>query len=478
MAQDFTETLKQARKVSQQASEYLESRGEDTSIADRIGEVSSGLLTVDPAELISNPSREFSIQQPDSGDTDAVRSARSVLDATPETQLASMEARRQERAEENRQRREELRERRTQLTEEAAQTIRDRPSQEEVIRREREELGVPQELERQRAVLDEIRGLRQQAIDLEQQRGEALATSEGRKAPIGFIRGEQARVQEQFDRRIATVSKLVGAESAVLQASQGMVQQARSLTQDIVKASTFDTEMELKRIGLFMENNKEQISELDTEIQNDLQRTQQHWENRLAEERQDKQTIANLMIEIPSANISIDDTLEEASGKAAIALGIREIEDVALQFAQAGATEAQVKDITSSSSVGEAIAKGARMGLASGGASSSDDLTVELGTPGKRRLAGAGYSSQDVSDIERLVNDTGIRNTLETLFETGSSVEAITAVAQEYEAMDILNEVEQARTPAGEDEQGVFSSTAEQFVRGGKRIANWFKFWE
>lgn len=395
--------------------------------------------------IATDPPEGMSVPEPDSSDTDATRGAQGVLDATPETMLAQIESQRQQRLEENRTALEEARSRRTELTDQAAQVIEDAPSQTEIIEREREELGVNRLLDEQKVILDQIRGLRQQAIDVEQERGEALATSEGRKAPIGFIRGEKARMNEVYDRRIATISKRVGAETAVLEASQGLVNQARGLIQDTVNAATYDTEMELKRVNLFMEENQQQINELDTEIQRDLKRTQNHWENRLAEERKEKEQIMNLMIETPTAGISIDDTLEEAGSKAATTLGAKKVEDVALKAAEAGASQSTVNKIRNADSVGQAISFMALDDSVSTSAA-GEDFEIEFTPTNRRSLAGVGFTSEEVSDLEKSVNLYGTRTTLDTLVDdTNYSDLQVTRFAQQFDAMPMLDEIRASR---------------------------------
>lgn len=292
-----------------------EEREQLSSLIERGGSVVEKLRDRDPAELIEDQPNQLKPGIVDSNDTDAFQSAKQIMDTTPDTMLAKREAETIRRLEEDRQKRDELRSERRGLVEKQADAMGD-VDMEGLVREERKRLEVPEALDAQRASIEEMRGIRQQITELENQKAEALATSEGRQAPMGFIRGEQERIQEQFNRREATLSKRLQAENAHLQAMQGQVSQARSLINDVVNAATYDTEMELKRIQSFREVNEQEISELDQDIQRQLQESQQYWQTQLETERQEKQQVMELMINTPRAGINVDDTLEEAAEKA------------------------------------------------------------------------------------------------------------------------------------------------------------------
>jgi len=353
-----------------------------------------------PDQVIQQPTQPFQLPDIDPDATPAFEAAQRVMDATPETMLAQFEAQRMQQVERDRAQRDELTDERRRLAGEQARVIEDAPSREVMVREEQERLGVPQLLEEQKIALEEIRGLRQQAINLEEQKAEALATSEGRKAPIGFIRGEQARVAETFDRRIATVSARMGAETATLEATQGMVSQARALVSDVVEAATFDTQMELQRIQGFREVNQQELAELDQSIQRDLENSQRFWEQQLAQEQQEKTQVMNLMIDNPRAGITINDSLEKASEKASIAGATDQINELALKAIEAGATHDLVRSIRESGTVGEATEKMARGGLFKK-APTPDGVTINEALSSAENVVNRIVSDQSVTDTER-----------------------------------------------------------------------------
>lgn len=276
----------------------------------------------------------------DSEETEAKKSTDKIKDTTPSEELFEMEKERRERLREKREEREEKKKRRRELAEERAEIIEEAPSQRELLEEGREKYGVPSMLQQQKQSLQEVQDLRNRMTELEKERAEAMATSESREAPMGFIRGEQARLKERYDRREAILASRMQAENARVKALQGQVSQARSLIKDTVQAATFDTEMELKRINTFRDLNQDQIDELDRDIQNEIERSRQYWQSKLKRERKEKGSVMELMIEAPQAGITLDDDIETATEKynEAASAGLLSDEDKDL-FAPAGERE-------------------------------------------------------------------------------------------------------------------------------------------
>ena len=344
-------------------------------------------------QIISSPQQPLQLGIVDPNDTNAFRSTQAIMDASPESTLAGFESQRQQFLQTQQQEMGTLRSERRTLAEQQAGAM-EGFSQEEIIRREREALGMQTMIDEQMAIINEIRGLRSQYIDLEQQKGDALALSDGRVAPIGFIRGEQARIAEQFDRRQAVVSARMGAETAHLQAISGMVQQARGLISDIVNAATFDTELELKRIQIFRDVNAQEIAELDRDIQNQLQESQRYWENRLNMERQEKSQVMELMLQAPGAGITINDTVEQAVQKAQSFIGSQPATSRTLTYWEA-------KDLGVPFGTTEAEARG----LMPGGGSSTSGIEFSFTGAKRDRILASGVPLQSVSRLEQMIND-------------------------------------------------------------------------
>lgn len=85
------------------------------------------------------------------------------------------------------------------------------------------------------------------------------------------------------------------------------------------------------------------------------------------------------------------------------------------------------------------------------------DKEVKLTPENKRDLAGAGYTPQDISDIERSVNDFGIKATLKAIDDENKRA----IVAEKYNAQIILDEIE-----------------SEIEAAKPKSAKKWYEFWK
>lgn len=246
---------------------------------------------------------------------------------------------------------EEVKAERKSLKDRLADFFTKRKPAEDILRAEQEKYGVEQHLKEQDLVLSNIRQTQATIIDLQSKRENALAAIEAQGISSAFVSREQARIADAYDRRINSLSAQLGAESAFLEASQGLISQARGLIGDIVNAYTYDTELELNRLAMFIDMNRDELGMLDTEFQRNLTDSQNYWENRLKQERADMEAILNMGISYPQAGISFKDTLENASNKLFTYLGTQPTDDVKelmLKFPQAfvGLTDEELSKIT------------------------------------------------------------------------------------------------------------------------------------
>ena len=222
------------------------------------------------------------VEEPES----PIEPAQKILDTiTPQTRLEQLEEERQSRLDELEKEKEVVKEERTSLIDKLKDYFVSREPTEDIIRKEMDAFGITKQLEQQRQTFQEITQLQQTATTLIEGRDAAITALGQMAVATPFISGQQARVAESYDRRISTVSALIGAKSAYAEAVAGNINQARAFIGDIVNAYTYDTQLELNRISMFLDLNREEISMLDTEYQNALNESQRYWENQLAEER-------------------------------------------------------------------------------------------------------------------------------------------------------------------------------------------------
>lgn len=264
-------------------------------------------------DLSDGETPKFNIQEPES----PVDAAQRILDTSAvDAELAKIQAERDKRTKDYEDRIKELQEEKRSWAEKASDFIKGRSveeRQEELM----EEYKIPEYMEEASGALLQAKELQQRAISLGEQRDASISAVSQQSIATPFISRQESKIREDYDRRISTVSAMAGVHSAYAQAVQGQVSQARGLVSDIVQAYTYDTELELNRINMFMDLNSEEIGMLDRDYQNALQETQRYWKNRLQTQRADKEAVMNLMLQYPKAGVSIEDTPQEAAQKAA-----------------------------------------------------------------------------------------------------------------------------------------------------------------
>lgn len=262
-------------------------------------------------------------------------STQKILDTVPEQWLAGEEAKRQEEIDTLKAERETALADYKKAKEDAKTQIENIPSLVDTVRAEQEAQGIPETLKAQQQTLSDIRRLRESAINLEQQRDNALAALGVQGIATPFISAQQNRISNIYNSRISAVAAQEGTQVALYNAQMGQVEQARGLVNDIVNATTFDTELELNKITTFLEFNSEELSMLDTEYQNALKESQTYWQNKLAQDKAEIEAKINFMITTEGkAGITQQDTLEEAIEKFGTYLGQQIPNDLKLLMAQ------------------------------------------------------------------------------------------------------------------------------------------------
>ena len=271
------------------------------------------------------PQNELRVQEPPS----PVIPAQRILDEiTPQSALARLEEDRQEQIVRDREARDARIEEQRGLVERASDFVLGRRPIEEKVRAEQETFRVRETLEKERAALSQSFELQQKAIELSTQRDAAVAALGNQAIATPFITGQQARISENYDRRIASIAALSGAQTAYARALQGNVSLARTLIGDIVDAYTYDTQLELSRVEMFMNINKDEIGMLDRDYQNAIRESQEYWQAQLAEQKTEREAVLNLMLQHTGAGINPTDTIESAVRKSAVWTGIQPDADV------------------------------------------------------------------------------------------------------------------------------------------------------
>jgi hypothetical protein len=105
---------------------------------------------------------------------------------------------------------------------------------------------VPELYDKLLGYTDQMAAALQQVNDLKAAEQEALAQSEQRLAPITYIRGEQALIQDKYARQIANATAVANAQAVLIEATRGNLTTARQFAQDMVAAATYDYERQVQ----------------------------------------------------------------------------------------------------------------------------------------------------------------------------------------------------------------------------------------
>jgi len=247
--------------------------------------------------------------------TSDITAAQRIQDTAPSQWLAEQQTRLQQEAEEAKKGRDTAMEERKGLTDQLKDFFTGRETAEDKLRGTMDEFGVTDMNARMTTQIEQIQATQLHLNDLTTQRDGALMALGQQGIATPFITGQQARVAQAYDSRINSAAAKMGAETAYLQAQQGLLQNAMSMVGQIVDAFTYDTKMELDKYSMFLDLNKEEIGMMDVEYQRALEGQQRYWEMRYEEERADRTFVLNNMLQFGEAGISHTDSPEQAVNK-------------------------------------------------------------------------------------------------------------------------------------------------------------------
>ena len=147
----------------------------------------------------------------------------------------------------------------------------------------------------------EANSIRGQISALDAQEANALDKSSDRKAPMEFIRGEHARIQNQYNKRrtaLATQLSAVGLQQAALQNNLTM---AQTFAKDFVDLATAENKFEYDRVKDFIDINSDKLELLDKQY-SDVINFQLDERKRLLDiQTAEKTHIANMVKQFPGA---------------------------------------------------------------------------------------------------------------------------------------------------------------------------------
>lgn len=196
-----------------------------------------------------------------------------------------------------------------------------KPKTEEIREDAYEDIGVdPTEyFADQKSRIAEIDALNQQYAQLVAAKDQQIAQSQDKLASMNFINNQTQQIERNAAPQLAYLSANINSKAATLQALQGNFNEARSFVNQAVEDSLSDWKYEVDLRLDFKDKNdallKEVRSEYSKAFYENLDIKMQEYD----EARAEKEQVGELLLEYNryGANISTNDSLEEATRKAA-----------------------------------------------------------------------------------------------------------------------------------------------------------------
>ena len=169
----------------------------------------------------------------------------------------------------------------------------------------------------QKARIAELDTLSQQYNAKELEKNKAIEANRNLMAPMTFISGREAKIQRQYNIELSAMAANIQSKSAIMEMEQGNFNQAQNFVNQTVSNYTWTLQTDLAMLQDFYNDNQQLINSLDTKLQNSLNRIIALKQDEYNEIKAEKQAVLNLMLQSPNAGITVDDTLQSATEKAA-----------------------------------------------------------------------------------------------------------------------------------------------------------------
>lgn len=169
-----------------------------------------------------------------------------------------------------------------------------------------EQAKVPETMEKLTESVAAAKEIRENIINLETQRDAALATEEQKPVSMATLTRRQQRIEEDFNRRIATASKRLAAESAYQQALQGNIQMAQSMAQQEVQYAIWEEDRRYTMLKDTYDMNQDLIKTMGQEYDKIFQLAINEAENRRDEAKASKSRIAEMETTATQYGLKLD----------------------------------------------------------------------------------------------------------------------------------------------------------------------------
>jgi len=193
---------------------------------------------------------------------------------------------------------------------------KDKTSQADTLAAQQEKYNISGKLTQIEDITNLTLPLQTQLADLTNRKQREIDRNDARLASSVAKDREANAIDLKYAKMQAPIATQLNAYAAQAQAIQGNLDIANQYISQAVNAATYDQEFEYNQMRDFMSINQNYIDNLTSSQQHLFDQALSIKRDELDYARADKTQVGNLMLEYPSAGISMSDTFDEAVAKA------------------------------------------------------------------------------------------------------------------------------------------------------------------
>jgi len=172
---------------------------------------------------------------------------------------------------------------------------------------------------KQEAGVKEIESLTKDYNKVVAMKDQQIAQTHDKLASMNFINNQVAQIERNAAPQLNQLSANINAKAAALQAQQGNFAEAQAYVNQAVQDATAETKFQFDMYQMLYQNNQESFDRLNAIYTNAYNTSMNIAQTAYEQQRAEKQTIGNLLLEYPTAGIDIyADSLDEAYRKAGL----------------------------------------------------------------------------------------------------------------------------------------------------------------
>lgn len=187
---------------------------------------------------------------------------------------------------------------------EISTSIASQPSSTDYYQKALEQYGyTPEKLAQKDAYVSQLAGIQQQIANVDLKASEQLGMSEGRKAPMSFIRGEQALIERNANSAKAALAGQASIVQMQIAATKDDLNTAREMASTAVQMFTYDQEQKVNAMKWAFTTYSDIFSAMTTQEKNMIDMIYKQEQDKLDAQRQDYQFQVNKQLEEARLNL-------------------------------------------------------------------------------------------------------------------------------------------------------------------------------